>query len=81
MGLRPSTLPLLLSENEQIASQMFWEDVIIERLFAGIGMILMLDGAGGCFDCGLSSTSGVISHNMSSDATVRISGRGEKVQS
>ena len=32
-------------------------------------MILVFDGAGGCLDCILSSTSGVMSHNMSSDAT------------
>ena len=36
-----------------------------------IGMISIFVGSGGCFDCRLSSTSGVMSHNMSSDATAR----------
>ena len=34
-------------------------------------MISIFHGAGGCLDCRLSSTSGVMSHNMSSDATAR----------
>ena len=34
-------------------------------------MISMFDEAGGCLNCRLSSTSGVMSHNMSSDATAR----------
>ena len=37
----------------------------------GIGMISIFDGAGGCLDFRLSNTSGVMSHNMSSDATAR----------
>ena len=36
-----------------------------------IGTISIFDGAVGCLDCRLSSTSGVMSHNVSSDATVR----------
>ena len=38
---------------------------------AGTGMITIFDGAGGRLDCRLSSTSGVMSHDMSSDTTVR----------
>ena len=34
-------------------------------------MISILYGAGGCLDCRPSSTSGEVSHNMSSDATAR----------
>ena len=34
-------------------------------------MISIFVGAGGCLDCRLSSTSGVMSHYMSSDATTR----------
>ena len=34
-------------------------------------MISIFDGVGGCLDCRLSSTSGVMSHDTSSDATVR----------
>ena len=34
-------------------------------------MTSILDGVGGCLDCGHSGTPGVMSHNMSSDATVR----------
>ena len=34
-------------------------------------MISIFDEAGGYLDCRLSSTSGVMSHNMSSDATAR----------
>ena len=34
-------------------------------------MISIFDVAGGCLECRLSSTSGVMSHNMSSDATAR----------
>ena len=37
----------------------------------GIGIILIFDWAGGCLDCRLSSTSGVMSHNMPFDATAR----------
>ena len=37
----------------------------------GIGVISIFDGAGCYLDCRLLSTSGVMSHNMSSDATVR----------
>ena len=33
-------------------------------------MVLMFSGAGGCLDCSLSSTSEVMSRNVSSDATV-----------
>ena len=40
-------------------------------MFVGIGIISIFGGAGGCFDCRLSSTSGVMSHNMSSYATAR----------
>ena len=43
------------------------EDV---RGSVGIGMISIFDGSGGCLNCRLSRTSGVMSHNMSSDATV-----------
>ena len=38
-------------------------------------MISIFDGAGGCLDRRLSSTSGVMSHNMSSDATARTAAR------
>ena len=71
MGLRPTTPPPLLPENERIASRISWEDVVIEGMFVGIGMISIFYGAGGCLDCRLSSTSGVMLHNMSSDATAR----------
>ena len=46
-------------------------NVVIEGMSVGIGIIAIFDGAGGCLDCRLSSTSGVMSHIMSSDATVR----------
>ena len=71
MGLRPSTPPPLLPENERIASRMSLEYVVIEGMSVGTGMISIFDGAGGYLDCRLSSTSGVMSHNMSSDATAR----------
>ena len=70
MGLRPSSLPPLLPENEQIASQKSFEDFVIEEMSAGICTILIFDGTDGCFDCRLSSTSGVMLHNMSYDATL-----------
>ena len=34
-------------------------------------MIAIFDVAGGCLDCRISSTSGLMSHSMSSDSTVR----------
>ena len=71
MDLRPSTSPPLLPENEEITSQISWEDVVVEGMSVGIGMFPIFDGAGGWLDCRLSSTSGVMSHNMSSDATAR----------
>ena len=71
MGLRPSTPPRLLPENERIASRISWEDVFIKGMSVGIGMISIFDEAGGCLDCRLSSTSGVMLHRMSSDATAR----------
>ena len=43
----------------------------MEGMSVGIGMISIFDGTGGCLDCRLSSTSGVMSHTMSSDATAR----------
>ena len=43
----------------------------MERMSEGIGMISMLNGVGRCFDCRRTSTSRVMSYNMSSDATVR----------
>ena len=72
IGLRPSTPPPLLPENERIASQMSSEDVVIEGMSVGIGMISIFDGAGECLDRRLSSTSGVMSHNMSSDSSRNI---------
>ena len=45
----------------------------------GVGMISIFDGAGGCLDYRLSSTSGVMSHNMSSEATVRTAAGTAKV--
>ena len=71
MGLRPSSPPPLLPVNERIASRISREDVVIYGISVGIGMTSIFDGADVCLDCRLSSTSGVMSHNMSSDATVR----------
>ena len=42
----------------------------MEGISVGIGMTSIFDGTDVCLDCRLSSTSGVMSHNVSSDATV-----------
>ena len=66
MGLRPSTLPRCCQRTNELLLK-----YLQRMLSVGIGTISIFDGACGCLDCRLSSTSGVMSHNMSSDATVR----------
>ena len=70
-GSETINTPPLLPENERIGSRISWEDVVIEWMSVGKSVISIFDVAGGCLDCRLSSTSGVMSYNMSSDATAR----------
>ena len=71
MDIRRSTPSPLLPENKRIASRIYRKDVVVEGMSVGIDMISIFYGAGECLECRRTSTSGIMSHNMPLNATVR----------